>query len=179
LDVARINEARMPRSEEYLQQWKELADSGDADAQIVMAWEYIKGRRVPKDLDRAVALFRAAEPTKGRLARFNLGKAMIFADDASFADVLREDCEAGFGPALYLMGVAEARGKFGSKNVDQAIRYFSLAARDNHLLSEVFAWRLQKKSILQWVKTFPHGMRLMLKVAVLEWRDRNDLRILS
>ncbi len=73
------------------------------------------------------------------------------------------------------MGVVEARGKFGSKNIDQAIRYFSLAARDNHLLSEVFAWRLQKKSILQWIKTLPHGMRLMLKVAVLQWRIELDI----
>lgn len=169
----------MSRSEELLAPWRELAARGDPDAQIVLAWEYAKGKLVAKDLDRAIALFRAAEPAKGRLARFNLGKAMIWARDPSFADVLREDCEAGFGPARYLMGIVEARGKFGSKNVDQAVCYFSLAAQDNHLLSEAFAWRLQRKSILQWIKTLPHGICLILKVAALELRDRNDLRILS
>lgn len=168
----------MSRSEESLAQWKQLAADGDPDAQIVMAWEYIKGKRVPKDLDHAIALFRAAEPAKGRLARFNLGKAMIFSHDPSFADVLRGDCEAGFGPALYLMGAVEARGIFGTRNLDQAVRYFSLAARDNHLVSGFFAWRLQRKSLLQWIKTLPQAMHLSLKVIALEWRDPNDLRIL-
>lgn len=68
-----------------------------------------------------------------------LAKAMILNRDPAFGEVIRRDCEAGFGPALYLMGVVEARGTFHPKNVEQAICYFSLPARDHHLTSEFLA----------------------------------------
>jgi hypothetical protein len=46
----------MALSEECLTRWIQLADSGDPDAQVVMAWEYVEGEAVPKDLGRAVGL---------------------------------------------------------------------------------------------------------------------------
>jgi hypothetical protein len=111
----------MARSQKALSQWQQLADCGDPDAQIVMAWNYANGKIVAKDFDRAVALFRAAEPAKGPLARFNLAKAMILNSDQSYDTVLRSDCDAGFGPALYLMGVVEERGIFHERNLDKAL----------------------------------------------------------
>jgi TPR repeat protein len=169
----------MARSEDQLSGWRRLADSGNPDAQIVMAWEYAKGKLVPKDFDRAIALFRAAEPARGRLARFNLAKAMILNGDPSFSDVIRQDCDGGFGPALYLMGVTEARGTFHERNVDKALHFFSLGAKDHHLLSACFAWRLQRKSFIGWLTSLPYGIGLGLRVTVLNFRDPNDLRILG
>jgi TPR repeat protein len=162
---------------EWLARWKELADSGDPDAQIVVAWEYVKGKLIPKDFDRAVALFKAAERSKGRLARFNLAKAMLLNRDPSFRNVISDDCAAGFGPALYLMGVSEAKGIFGNKNLDEAVRYFSLAARDGHITSEFFAWRLQRKSVVCWIRTMPYAVRLTLRYIPIYLADSTDLRV--
>lgn len=169
----------MARSEDRLAGWKQLAENGDPDAQIVMAWEYAKGKLVPKDFDRAVALFRAAEPARGRLARLALARAMIINRDHSFNEVIRQDCEAGFGPALYLMGVVALQGYFSERNVDQAVQYFSLAALDNHLPSKFYAWRNQRKSILEWLVTSPRFAGVALKVVFLSMRDPKDPRILG
>jgi TPR repeat protein len=168
----------MALSEQCLTRWKQLADSGDPDAQIVMAWEYIKGEAVPKDFGRAVALFRAAEPSRGRLARFNLAKALIRNGDASYSSVIQQDCDSGFGPALYLMGAVAQQGRFGTRDTEKAVQYFSIAARDNHLPSEFYAWRLASKSIWRWITTFPYGFRLSLRTLALYFKDPYDLRVL-
>ena len=168
----------MAPSDNSLARWKELADAGDPDAQIIVAWEYAKGKLVAKDFDRAVALFRAAEPAKGKVARFNLAKALMMNRDRSFKDVIRQDCDAGFGPALYLMGVAESKGLFYDRDVERAVQYFSAAARDRHLTSEYFAWRLTKKSIVCWLATLPYGLGLSLKVLAIYLRNPNDQRVI-
>lgn len=168
----------MALSEECLTRWKQQADGGDPDAQIRMAWEYVRGKAVPKDVGRAVALFRAAEPSRGRLARFYLAKALIMNGDASFSSVIRQDCDSGFGPALYLMGVVAQQGRLGARDTEKAVQYFSLAARDNHLPSEVYAWRLESKSIWCWVVTFPYGFALSMRTIALYFKDPYDLRVL-
>jgi TPR repeat protein len=58
----------MAKSSDWLERWQEVADSGDPDALIIVAWEYVKGEMVEKDVDRAFALFRAAEKLKPALA---------------------------------------------------------------------------------------------------------------
>jgi len=167
----------MAASKNPLAGWQKLAEAGDPDAQIIVAWEYAKGKLVAKDLSRAVALFRAAEPAKGRLARFNLAKVLMMNRDQSFEEVIRQDCNAGFGPALYLMGVAEFKGIFHDRNIERAVEYFSAAAQDNHVTSEFFAWRLQKKSILRWLVTLPYGIGLSFRGFAICLRDPDDLRM--
>jgi len=89
----------MAPSESWLARWRQLAANGNPDAQIVMAWEFVRGEVVPKDFDQAVKLFRAAEVSKGSFAKVHLAKAKIMNKDESYKDVIREDCNAGFGPA--------------------------------------------------------------------------------
>jgi TPR repeat protein len=112
------------------------------------------------------------------LARFNLAKALIMNGDVSFSSVIRQDCESGFGPALYLMGAVARQGRFGDRDIRKAVQYFSLAARDNHLLSQFYVWRLQSKSVWRWIATFPDGVALSVRVLALYLRNPYDLRIL-
>jgi hypothetical protein len=53
----------------------------------------------------AIALLRQMEETSPQLARFNIAKMKYLAGDASFQDDIRVDCDAGFGPALYLIRI--------------------------------------------------------------------------
>jgi hypothetical protein len=99
--------------------------------------------------------------------------------DQSFEEVIHQDCNAGFGPALYLMGVAELQGIFHDRNIERAVQYFSAAAHNHHLTSECFAWRLQKKSILRWLVTLPYGIGLSFRIFALYLQNPNDPRILS
>jgi|SRR6185437_14773109 len=169
----------MAKSKDWFKQWQELADSGDPDAQIVMAWEHVKGKLVDRDFDRAVILFRAAAARKPALARFNLAKAKILNRDETFEIEIREDCKAGFAPALYLMGVVEKRGIFHAKNLGRAIEYFSLAALNGHLVSELFLWRLKSKSFFQWFASLPYAARLFFKILAVQTRNADDLRVLT
>ena len=92
-------------------------------------------------------MFRAAELKKPALARFNLAKAKTLNGDETFAADIRQDCAAGFGPALYLMSAAEEHGPFRARNRKRAVGYFSHAARNNRLISEWYAWRFARKSL--------------------------------
>src|SRR5258708_2558455 len=107
----------MARSQDWLRRWSQLADAGDPDAQIVLGWEHATGKIVEKDFDRATALFRAAELQKPAVARLYLAKAKILNNDETFSDEIRDDCDAGFGPALYVMGTVEERGIFRPRNL--------------------------------------------------------------
>jgi hypothetical protein len=98
--------------------------------------------------------------------------------DKTFRDEIWQDCEAGFGPSLHLMGTVEANGTFGQKDRDKAVEYFSRGGQAGHLMSEVFAWRLGKKN-LEWIKTLPHAVYLSLKVIVIVFRSPDDMRVLT
>lgn len=169
----------MTNSADWLKGWRQLADSGDPDALIVVAWEYVKGDLLEKDFDRAVTLFREAEKTRPELARFNLAKAKISVGNETFSKDIRQDCDAGFGPALYLMGAVEANGVFHDKDIDQAIHYFLRAAQSNHLVSEFFAWRLTTKNLAQWIRTSPRALLVFLKAFAIKLRSADDLRVLT
>jgi TPR repeat protein len=177
LSCAQVSD--MSWSQDSLKACQRLAENGDPDAQMALAWQYYKGEILEKNFDKAIALFRQAELKKPSLARFYLAKAKILNGDNTFADDLLEDCNAGFGPALYTMAVAEKRGIFREENLDEALRYFALAARDNHWVSEIYLWRLEKKSILEWLTTFPHAVRLLVRIFIIKVRDRSDLRVLT
>jgi TPR repeat protein len=132
---------------EWLKDTQRRAAFGNADAQIALAWEHIKGRLVEKNVARAISLFREAESQKPRIARFNLAKAKILEGDPSFQDDIREDCSAGFGPALWLMGISAlrrmraSRGEPRQEALDEALRYLRLGAEKGHFPSEAAVWR--------------------------------------
>ena len=99
----------MSGSTDLLSESRVRAAQGEPVAQIALAWEHARGELIPKDLDAALALFREAERTEPQLARFNPAKAKFLNGDSTFRGELVADCEAGYGPSLYLMGVITLR----------------------------------------------------------------------
>ena len=171
--------ADVNKPEDWLTEYRRLADGGDATAQIALAWEYGRGENVAKDMDAAVGLFRQAERKKRGLARFYLAKLKLLNQDPTFRNEIPDHYEPEFGPAFYLMGVARKRGILCEPNLDEAIRYFELGARDNHLVSKFFAWKLRNMSPLQRITTFPHAVCLSIKMVIIKFRNVNDMRILT
>lgn len=156
----------------WLNEWQDRADKGDPDAQISLAWEYAAGDRIEKNFEKAEALFRRAEMKKPELARFYLAKAKLLNKDLTFVNDIVEDCKAGFGPSLYIMGAA-------AKDRSEAIRYFKLAAQNGHLVSEGFVWRLEQKSFLNRLATLPDALRILKAIVLAKLRDPRDIRILT
>ncbi|SRR6266540_5608757 len=168
----------MRRSRDRLNEYQQRADAGDPDAQISLAWEYVSGEHVEKDLEKAVALLRTAESGSPRLAHFYLAKVKILGGDTTFVNELIRDCEAGFGPALYLMGVAAERGLVNGASKDDALRYFRLAAERGHLIAKFFAKRLEKKGTIEWLKSVPSQVGLFFEIFITKFRNPRDLSVL-
>jgi hypothetical protein len=152
---------------------------GDPYAQISLAWEYVLGERVDEDFLKAEALLRGAETKKPELARFYLAKAKILRRDASFVADLAHDCDAGYAPALYLMGAAADRGLLPGDKHQTMIHYFSLAAQHGHLVASFFVWRETRKSMIDWLVTFPAAARLFFRIVAVKFRDSYDPRVLT
>jgi TPR repeat protein len=157
---------------------------GNANAQIELAWELIKGKRVEKDVAAAISLFREAESRKPRIARFNLAKAKLLEGDPTFQNDIREDCSAGFGPALWLMGMHAlrrmrvSRGKPRQEALDEALRYFRLGVENGHFPSIApiwrYGWRPWKRF---WSLTYV--VPLAFRWIRIKLRNENDERVLT
>jgi TPR repeat protein len=168
----------------WLQDLKRRVAVGNADAQIALAWAHIKGNLVEKDVARAISLFRQAESRKPRIARFNLAKAKLLEGDPTFRDDIREDCNAGFGPALWLMGMhalqrmRESRGEPRQESLDEALRYFRLGAEKNHFPSIAATWRYGWSPWKQfWSLTYV--VPLAVRWVRIKLENENDERVLK
>jgi len=161
--------------EDRLREYQGLADNGDPDAQLSLAWEYFYVRR---DSHVGLRFFCQAELRKPGLARYYLAKAKILLNDNTFKNEIPDHYIQGFGPAFYLMGAAKKKGILCEANFDEAFKYFLLAKQDNHLVSEFFVWRLQKKSIFEWIVTFPWSACLCIRIIRIRIRNPNDVRVL-
>jgi TPR repeat protein len=113
-----------------------------------LAWEYFRGETLPKDIASATALLRQLELTAPEFARFNLAKIKYLEGDSTFVEDIRQDCAAGFGPALYVMGMYSRRRIGGDRGRREALEYFRTAAEHGHLPSELEFWRHSKLGAL-------------------------------
>jgi hypothetical protein len=165
---------RTNRVDEYRQQ----AARGDPDAQYRLAWEYLRGEFIPKDVGAAIALLWQWEKTNPELARFNIAKIKYAEGDGSFTDDIRADCAAGFGPSLYLMAVYSLNKVGGKSGRASAIEYFGAAAQRGHRPSEFFVWKLSKLGVRRRLFTAIPAFQAALAVASAAWRNENDERTL-
>jgi len=168
----------------WLKETERRAGLGDADAQIALAWQHIKGELVEKDIAHAISLFREAELQKPKIARFNLAKAKILEVDRTFQDDILQDCNAGFGPALWLMGMFELRrmyalrGEPRQKALDEALKYFRSATQNGHLPSEAKVWRLER-GLWSRLWSSKYVARLTFRMVATKVRNEDDERILT
>ena len=124
----------------------------------------------------AIALLRRLEEKCPQLARFNIAKMKYLVGDASLKDDIRADCDAGFGPALYIMAANSYRtgGPIGSS---EALGYFRAAAQSGHLPSKIWVWRLSELGFWRRLaRAFPVFLTALRFVAI-RVRNSNDVRV--
>ncbi len=149
---------------------------GETRAQHELAWEYVRGDVLPKDLNAAIAILRQMEMNAPELARFNIAKIKLLDNDDSGLDELQEDCTRGFGPACYLMGV-HAKQRKG--DLERAIAYWRAGAESGHLPSKFLVWRLTPMPLWQRIATAIPAQKIFIHLLRLRWRDADDVRILT
>jgi TPR repeat protein len=165
-----------PEELETLEEYRRRAAMGDTEALFYMAWYYFKGRLVSKDLQVAIAFLRQLEEKSPELARFNIAKMKYFEGDASLKDDIQIDCDAGFGPALYLMAANSYRDR-GQIFSSEAIRYFQAAAQSGHLPSKVLLWRHSKLGFWRRLATAIPVCSTALRFIAIKVRNSNDVRV--
>lgn len=131
------------------------SDAGDADAAAHLGHMYASGRGAPRDLARAVELFRSASRRNHPSALYGLGVLHLTGEAADVATGLDKDAdkafkslsqaaELGSPDAHFLMGVLHLKG-LGVKrrSAQRALSYFSLAAHAGHSLAMYNAAAMQ------------------------------------
>jgi TPR repeat protein len=164
--------------EESFEEYRRRATLGDTEALFYVAWEYFKGEVVPKNIELAIASLRQLEETSPQLARFNIAKMKYLVRDSSLGEDLKADCDAGFGPALYLMAAHSYR-EGGKTGTSDAIRYFRAAAQGGHLESKIWLWRLSNRGFWRRLATAGPVFLIALRFIAIKLRDSNDVRIWS
>jgi TPR repeat protein len=159
-----------------LEEYRQRVTISDPQALFYVAWDYFKGRLVPRDLPMAIALLRQLEEKSPELARFNIAKMKYLVGDDSLRDDIKADCDAGFGPALYLMAAHsyKNRGETGSR---EAIRYFRAAAQNGHLISKIWLLRLSKPGFWGRLQTAIPMYWTGLQFVVIKIRNCDDVRV--
>lgn len=152
---------------------------GDAKAQLDVAWEYYHGVIVNKNVSLAISMLRELERSSPEVARFHIAKIKLLENDSSFAEEIRSDCAAGFGPSLYLMGAALKNNLREGEDLSEAVRYFSDAADVGHLPSQILAWRLGERSRWKRFITIIPVLKASIRMVVVRAHDVNDIRALT
>jgi TPR repeat protein len=109
-------------------EWQPLADKGDPDAQFNLGQAYKVGHGVPKDPDKALALFKKAA-AKGHVLAASFAGLMLFERGERVAAMpyLKSASDHGDARAQYVVGLAYFNGDLMPKDWVRAYALVSLA----------------------------------------------------
>ncbi|WP_132386638.1 SPOR domain-containing protein [Novosphingobium sp. PhB165] len=111
-----------------VQQWRPLADKGDADAEFNLAQAYKMGRGVPLDLEQAETLYGKAAAQGHVQAADNYGLLLFQRGQREEAmPYIAAAAARGDSRAQYILGVAHFNGDFVEKDWVAAYALVSLA----------------------------------------------------
>jgi hypothetical protein len=156
-----------------LEEYRQRATMGSPEAIFDLAWEYFRERKSAGDLQMALATLCRLEEKYPEWARFNIAKMKYFVGDASLKEDIRADCDAGFGPALYLMGLYSRK----QRRKDEEISYFRAGAQRGHIPSKVALWRLS--GFRRRVVTAIPAYLLAFRWFAIALRNPTDVRVLT
>ena len=116
-----------------IDQLRQAAEQGDAEAQNKLGAMYANGERVPEDAREAVKWFRKAAEQGFASAQYNLGLMYdngegVPEDDREAAKWLRKAAEQGDASAQYNLGVMYANGEGVPEDYVKAYAWINLAA---------------------------------------------------
>ena len=116
-----------------LEELKQKAEQGDADAQFNLGTMYENGQGVPQDYAEAVRWYRMAADQGDAYAQYKLG--VMYADgrgvpqdDAEAVRWYRAAAEQGSAEAQTNLGVMYDQGRGVARDYIQAHKWYSLAA---------------------------------------------------
>jgi TPR repeat protein len=113
-----------------LREFTEVAEEGNADAQLIVGKMYMIGQGVPTDADQAMKWFRAAADQGNADAQFFLGSMYLLPqrDIAEGLKWLKLSAQQGMQDAQFLLGMAYLKGQNFQHDFVQAYMWLQLAA---------------------------------------------------
>lgn len=129
---------RMLRNEPALalKRLEDLADRGSLLSMVFIGDTYLYGHGVERDVDRGKRWMLLAASGGSLEARFRLARFYnTQGETAKSIAELRGLSESGYAPAMFILGWRYYRGGGVENDVDQAIRYWTMAEDRGHLLA--------------------------------------------
>jgi TPR repeat protein len=113
-----------------LREFTEVAEQGNAEAQLIVGKMYMIGQGVPVDPDQAMKWYRAAADQGNADAQFFLGSMYLLPqkDIAEGLKWLKLSAQQGMQDAQYLLGMAYLKGQNFTHDFVQAYMWLQLAA---------------------------------------------------
>ncbi len=113
-----------------------MANHGQLDAQVFVAWMLWQGVGTPKDLEAAIRWLTVAHSKGDPSAGFYLGKIRQSQGDAGAAFKNYEtSASANFLPAIYRLGLCFERGYGVAADLNRALELYERGVARNHVFS--------------------------------------------
>lgn len=161
--------------------YEEQARAGDVACALYVGWCYYEGKGVEKDKARALEWLKFASERNSQEAAFRMSLIGIFERNPAVLRDLRTLAEHGYPPALHEMGVTCFAGIFGARDIDEALRWFTLSSERGHLISAIAKSQIEfsrtrgVRKVLVYLKRAP----IMFRLLPIYIKNRNDERVLS
>ena len=116
--------------------YKIAAEKGNSTAQFALSIMYAQGQGVDQNMDEFFRLTKLAAKKKEPGAIYNLSQMYRFGDGGFSKDekktfvLCKEAADKGYVEAQTATGLMYALGKGTEENLDKAIKYFKLAAKN-------------------------------------------------
>jgi TPR repeat protein len=129
--------------------WQRAAQQSNANALVFLGVVHHHGLGVPPSDGEAVRLYRVATAQGHMVGQCALANCLfngkgVDKDEAAALGWWRKSAQQGFDHALYRLGVAYERGLCGVvQSVEDALRFYRLAAAQDHSKSKSAVARLQ------------------------------------
>ena len=120
-----------------IDQLRQAAEQGDAEAQNKMGFMYANGERVPEDAREAVKWYRKAAAQGYAKAQFNLGVMYgkgegVAEDDREAVKWYRKAAEQGYASAQFNLGNMYLRGEGVAEDDREAVKWYRKAAAQGY-----------------------------------------------
>ncbi len=122
-----------PNPAAAVQTLQKFAAQGDPKAQTLLAYQYLEGRGVPRDLEAAAKWFLSAAEQGNAVAQGRIGYAYLKGqgipeDHERAVFWLRRSADRGIAFAQKYLGMAYSSGLGVSRDAVEALKWMSLAA---------------------------------------------------
>jgi TPR repeat protein len=121
---------------EKISTWKESAEQGNAEAQMLMSACYLLGIGVPKNPEKAMEWLRKSAAQGFSAAQYDLaddyfyGLAGIDKDEHMATLLFRRSAEQGYAPAQLRLGLGYAYGRGVPQDYEKAAYWYARAAEN-------------------------------------------------